>query len=88
MIRFEVEKGHLLDINLREGHIWSSGELFDSLEEAEAEFKNIGLSMTASEEYTSLNRIEFDEDAIVQCDVIEITYRIDLVQELNESTLQ
>lgn len=41
MIRFEVEIGHLLDVKQKEGHIWSSGELFDSLDQAEMEFKYI-----------------------------------------------
>lgn len=85
MIRFEVEIGHLLDIKQKEGHIWSSGELFDSLEEAEEEFNNIVLSMTSPEEYVSLNRIEFDGDDIVQCDVLQTSYYKDLMQDVERN---
>ena len=62
MIKYEVVKGFLIDLKLREGHIVEHSQLFDTLEEAEAYFIRIQVRMTFENEYASIRTVEFDEN--------------------------
>ena len=62
MIKYEVEKGFLMDLKTREGHIAEHSQLFDTLEEAEAYFIRIQARMTLENEYVSLSEVEYDEE--------------------------
>ncbi len=62
MLKYEVVKGFLIDLKIREGHIAEHTELFDALEEAEAYFIRIQVRMTLENEYVSLSEVEYDED--------------------------
>lgn len=62
MIKYEVEKGFLIDLKLREGHIVEHTESFDTREEAESYFIRIQVRMTFENEYVSLSEVEYDED--------------------------
>ena len=62
MLKYEVVKGFLIDLKLREGHIVEHSQLFDTLEEAESYFIRIQVRMTFENEYTSLSTVEFDEN--------------------------
>lgn len=62
MIKYEVEKGFIMDVKLREGHIAENTESFDTKEEAEAYFIRRQVQMTLENEYVSLSEVEYDED--------------------------
>ena len=62
MIKYEVEKGFIMDEKLREGHIAEHTEIFDTKEEAEAYFIRIQVRMTLENEYVSLSEVEYDEE--------------------------
>ena len=62
MVKYEVEKGFLMDLKTREGHIAEHAESFDTKEEAVAYFIRVQVRMTLENEYVSLSEVEFDED--------------------------
>jgi len=62
MIKYEVEKGFIMDEKLREGHIAEHTESFNTKEEAEEYFIRRQVQMTLENEYVSLSEVEFDEE--------------------------
>lgn len=62
MIKYEVEKGFVMDLKAREGHIAEVTESFDTKEEAEERFIRVQGRLTLENEYVSLSEVEFDED--------------------------
>lgn len=78
MLKYEVVKGFLIDLKLREGHIVEHSQLFDTLEEAEAYFIRIQVRMTLENEYTSLSTVEFDENGDWEYLTVYTVYNQDL----------
>jgi len=85
MLKFEVEKGHVMDMKHREGHVSEHCQLFDTLEEAKNVYNRTQASMRKDNEYVSLNIIEIDESNqesinLIDSRVLETTYMIDLLR--------
>ena len=62
MIKYEVEKGFLMDLKTREGHIVEHTQSFHTREKAESYFIRIQVRMTFENEYVSLSEVEYDEE--------------------------
>lgn len=62
MIKYEVEKGFVMDLKAREGHIAEVTESFDTKEEAEERFIRVQVRLTLENEYVSLSEVDFDDD--------------------------
>ena len=78
MIKYEVEKGFLMDLKTREGHIAEHTEIFDNKEEAEAYFIRRQVRMTLENEYVSLSEVEFDEEGDWTYEHVYTVYNQDL----------
>ena len=81
MIKYEVEKGFVMDLKSREGHIAEVTESFDTKEEAEARFIRVQGRLTLENEYVSLSEVEFDDDGDWTYDHVYTVYNQDLGNE-------
>jgi hypothetical protein len=85
MIKYEVVKGHVMDLKAREGHISEYYQMFEDYEEAETIFIRTQASMRKENEYTALNRVEIDETItehleVIHVDNLETVYMFELLE--------
>ena len=78
MIKYEVEKGFVMDLKSREGYIAEVTESFDTKEEAEEHFIRVQGRLTLENEYVSISGVEFDDDGDWIYDHVYTAYNQDL----------
>ncbi len=78
MLKYEVEKGFLMDLKTREGHIAEHTASFNTKEKAEEYFIRRQVQMTLENEYVSLSEVEYDEEGDWTYENVYTVYNQDL----------